>query len=132
ELLDGPVGALARLEQARSVAFDGPDAEPLTRDALLALPPGDWQGLRLSRVPASRRIVVDFPAHELFAAVSRGEAVAVSPLRTGLAVWRVGRTTHVAHRVLDALETALLDVVDAGGTFADLCEAAAVTRSVAT
>ena len=46
--------ALARFEWALGAVFDAPDAETITPEHLAALPPADWAGLRLGRVPALR------------------------------------------------------------------------------
>ena len=47
---------LARMDWALRGAFDAADAPVITRDALAALPPDDWPGLRLLLHPSVRQV----------------------------------------------------------------------------
>ena len=63
---------LAALEWALVDTFDAADAAPLQREALAALRPERWESMRLQLVPASVRIGVRWPVHELYAALAGG------------------------------------------------------------
>lgn len=122
-------GDLARLERARAEVFDGPDAAPLARDDLAALPPDEFPRLPLRLVPASALLELSSNADELWDAIEDGRPPpgpdAAAPPRAVL-VWR--RSITVIHRTLGADEAAALRRVHGGGAnFGDVCEALAAT-----
>ena len=111
---------LARLERARIEVFDGPDAEPLTQDAVAAL--GDaLPGLAVSWVPSSVVVPIAWTVDELWSAIEDGEPF-TSPVAEDRAilVWR--RDVAVLHRTLDADEARLAAPIARGATFAEVCE----------
>ncbi len=114
---------LARLEWALSEAFDGPDAAALVREDLAAIAPDRFPDLVFSLHPTARRMSLDWPAHEwLRAAVdpSSSEApVDPTPRPTTLVVWRRGEVPE--HRLVSEREGRLLDALESGGSFGDLC-----------
>jgi hypothetical protein len=113
---------LARLERARTEAFDGgADAEPLTREGLAALGAGDFGGLPLRLVPSARIVTLGSNADELWDALEQGAPppAPAAATRTVL-VWR--RDVTVVHRTLDPDEAGLVAALAAGTTFADACD----------
>ena len=111
---------LARLEWARGNVFDAPDAEPLGLDALRAVSPEDWGGLRFALVPAVDLLIVDWPVHEIWAAGESAGEDTIVPRRTALRVWREGFAVY--HAAMDGAEEAALVRLRAGEPFAAVCE----------
>ncbi|MGH8352597.1 MAG: HvfC/BufC family peptide modification chaperone [Pseudomonas sp.] len=119
-----PLAELARLEWAFTLAFDAPEGEPLTLEAMAALPPAEWPGLRVCLLPsvqwqlcrynslalwrALKAEAEDFPAGQ---ALER-EAVCL--------IWRQGLVSR--YRSLGPAEAeALHGMAQAGWSFAELC-----------
>lgn len=112
---------LARLERARVEAFDGPDAEPLTRDRVAALAPEEFPGLRLRLVPTAAFVLLTTNADDMWDALeAEAELPAAAPARRTVLVWR--RDVTVIHRTLEDDEASALHRVAGGGTFASMCE----------
>lgn len=112
---------LARLERARIEAFDGPDADVLTRDAVAALPPEEFPSLRLALVPTATLLLISTNADDVWDAIEDESAIpaAIEGPRTVL-VWRRGVT--VIHRTLEPDEASALQQLSARATFAGVCE----------
>lgn len=115
---------LAALERARVEVFDGPDAEPLTQDAVAAL--GDeLPGLAVAWVPSSVVVSLAWTVDDVWSAIEDGIADGESPPapvaepRTVL-VWR--RDVAVLHRTLDADEAQLAPPIARGALFAEVCD----------
>ena len=108
---------LARLEWARVDAFDAPDAEPLGKSDLHAIPPDAWATVRLTPIPALAVVSCDWPVHDVWAdpAGSRPE-----PSPTTLRVWR--QEHRVFHARVDSFEAAALGRLLAGEPFANVCD----------
>lgn len=112
---------LARLERARVEAFDGPDAEPRTRDQLASLPPEAFPGLRLRLVPTAAFVLLTTNADDVWDAFERGaELPAAEEASRTVVVWR--RDIAVIHRTLEEDEEPALRRIASGGTFASMCE----------
>jgi hypothetical protein len=111
---------LARLELARTDAFDAPDATPLRAADLCVVAPEDWPGLRFELIAAIDVIRSAWPVHRVWAEPT----VAVSESPTILRVWR--QDFRVFHAAIDAAEDAAFSVVTAGGRFEAVCEALAI------
>jgi hypothetical protein len=118
---------LAALERARLDAFDAADSPVEGRDALAALAPERWGGLRLRLAPSLRSFRLGWPVERLWAAHERGEpAPEIAPLDHVACVWR--RDERVLHRSMDELEGACLGAALAGASFGLLCERVAMER----
>jgi hypothetical protein len=118
---------LAALERARLDAFDAADSPVEGRDALAALSPERWGGLRLRFAPSLRLLRLGWPVERLWAAHERGEpAPEIAPLDHAACVWR--RDERVLHRSMDELEDACLAAAVAGASFGVLCERIAMQR----
>ncbi|MBA2542330.1 MAG: putative DNA-binding domain-containing protein [Deltaproteobacteria bacterium] len=113
---------LARLERARTEAFDGPDAKALTRDAVAALPPEEFPGLRLRLVPTARFVLLSTNADDVWDALENDQPMPTprTDVRRELLVWR--RDLTVIHRSLEEDEASALHRITGGGTFANVCE----------
>lgn len=116
---------LARLERARTEAFDGPDAAPLLRDAVAALPPEEFPGLQLRLVPTAKIVLLTTNADEVWHAIENDRPVPAArsgtpDVRRSVLVWR--RDITVIHRVLEQDEASCLHRISGGGTFANMCE----------
>lgn len=115
---------LARFEWALVEAFDAVDAPVLRREALAAVAPERWAGLRFALAPSLRLLSLAHPVHERLPADADGEAPprTPSPLTarpTHYRVWR--RDESVRWTEIDADERALLGDVAEGTPFGALC-----------
>jgi hypothetical protein len=138
---------LARLERLRFELFDGPDAEALTLDWVRALPPASLPDLALRAVPCLATLSTKFAIAPLWRALEDARAGAKRPedrsaedrpaedrpatldagvpppgSRGTILIWRKDLT--VFHRALDADEIVCLPLLQAGTTFAAICERA--------
>jgi hypothetical protein len=114
---------LSRLEWALLEAFDAADAAALPREALAAVAPERWAGLRLIFQPALRLLALDFPVDRLRLAHDREDAelpAALAPLPTQVCVWR--SEERVFHRALEPIEAEALALALAGACFGRVCE----------
>jgi hypothetical protein len=111
---------LAALERARIEVFDGPDAPPLTRAAVVALGP-DLPELLLAWVPSSVVVPLSWAVDDLWSALEDDEPP-FEPARADrvVLVWR--RDVSVLHRTLDPDEAKLAPQIAIGTRFADVCE----------
>ena len=138
---------LARMDWALRGAFDAADAPVITRQALAALPPDAWPGLRLVLHPSVRQLALHWAVEAAWHALRTAadgagsdaidadgadsadstegdpELPAPAELAHALLVWRRGLETQ--WRSLAAAEAALLHAVANGVCFGDLCEQAA-------
>lgn len=116
---------LAALEWALVDAFDAPDAPVLGREALAALPPERWAGLRLALHPAAQRLPLRWPVPALRRAWQdeRPLSPPEAPRPTPTLVWR--RDERVRFRPLEPLEAELLAAAQSGEPFDALCARAA-------
>ncbi|HEY6463008.1 MAG TPA: DNA-binding domain-containing protein [Polyangiaceae bacterium] len=110
ETLDGFAADLARLEWAMVEVIHEPALPPVTMEALAAIPPESWGGVRLTAAKALRLLSFAYPVNDYFQAV-RDEKYPEVPgphpsstavYRSGPTVWRLGLTPPM-QRVLAAL-----------------------------
>ena len=113
---------LARLERARTEAFDGgADASPLTRDDLAALGADGFPSLRLQLVPSSRIVTMTTNADDLWDALeSKQPPPDPAPAARTVLVWR--RDVTVVHRTLEPDEARVIPLLADGVTFEEACE----------
>jgi hypothetical protein len=123
------LGDMAAFEWLLGLAFDAPDAEPLSRDALAAVAPETWPVLRFVWHPALATATLGHDVSAFHRACADGGEPDAAPatLDTPLtwAAWRAPETYQVRYRDLAAEEAAALSAATAGGVFADLCDAIA-------
>jgi hypothetical protein len=110
---------LARLERARTDAFDAPDATPIDDAALRAVPPETWPLLRFRAIPALRVLRLAWPVHLSW---STPAAAPAAPAPTALRVWR-GDEYRVFHAPLEPRAATALERLAAGEPFATICAA---------
>lgn len=114
---------LARLERARTDAFDGPEAEPLRREHLAEIPPEEIAFLQLPLVPTAQLVLLRSIADEVWTALENERELPEEPAeakpRTVL-VWR--RDITVYHRTLADDEAEVLAALAGGATFGEACE----------
>ena len=124
---------LARLDRLRFELFDGPDAEALTLEAVRAMPPESLPELVLRTVPCLATLATELAIAPLWRALESSAAAgdqteaggeAQSPPRSPgtFLIWRKDLT--VFHRLLDADEIVCLPLLQAGTTFAAICDRA--------
>lgn len=110
---------LARLERSVQEVFDAPRATPLTTDALLAVPPGEWGALRLATAPALRLLAFTHPVNVWYQAWRETGTVGPAPARapSWLALYR--REWRVWRAPLSSEQHALLTALGRGATLAE-------------
>jgi hypothetical protein len=125
----------ARMDWALRDAFDAADAPLLDPAYLAALSPEDWPALVLHLHPSVRRVALAWsiePAWRVLRAWEPGdeqpELPAPTPHAHSLLVWRTPpeQGLDTRWRSLEPLEASLLQAVEAGRSFACLCETAAL------
>jgi Putative DNA-binding domain len=118
------VAEMARFEWALGLAFDSPNATPITADALMALPQEAWETLAFSTLPSLHRLILAFEAPQAW---QRREEVDAGNLEVERApeplTWAIWRPDLVSNfRSLEADEAAMLDALVEGRPFPELCE----------
>ena len=115
---------MLHFERALADALDAADAPQPGTDALAAVAPEDWGGLRPRPHPALTRLALSHDVPALWAEM-RAEAPPRAPVRQPAPVeWAVWRDRElVTHYVsLSAAEAAVLDGALDGADFATICE----------
>lgn len=120
---------VATLELALARALDAPDATPLARDTLAALPAERWPSAEFRLVPSAAllRVAHDLErCAELCQVAERDSALSLPTQSEGLAliVWRRGHA--VRFRRLAPLEALVLEQFAGGLRFEQVCASAAV------
>jgi hypothetical protein len=127
------LGALARLEWARTDVFDQADESVLTLDAIRAWPVDRFGELPLALVRAHRLLTLPAGTGDLWDAIGPEAAVdrvtmtgptdarSSSDASESVVVWR--QETAVYHRVVDATERQTLEHLAAGTCFGLICDA---------
>lgn len=118
---------LARLERARTCAFDGAEVRALARENLADFPPEEIAFLQLPLVPTAVILTLYSIADEVWTALEnerpvpdeQGEPAAPAKPRSVL-VWR--REITVYHRTLADDEAEVLRALARGATFGEACE----------
>lgn len=125
----------AAFEWALGVAFDAPDAVLLGPDAMAAVPPQAWGGLRFDTHPALSLLSTAYsvvPFQQAIAAEREpdGAPAALADPVTW-AVWRDPETLKVTFRSLAADEADVARLLVDGAPFSAMGEAAALTGDAA-
>jgi hypothetical protein len=117
---------LARWQWEAALAFDGPNATPVTLDAFASVAPERWPQLTFAFHPTLQRLELATNAVALFKALSAEDlstpdipAPQVGEPRAWV-IWRKKLATNF--RSLEPAEAAALDSVIAGNTFQEMCE----------
>ncbi len=112
---------LAALEWAILDVFDATDAPVMDAGVLAAVHPERWPDLRFELTPAVRVLDLEWPVHEVWTAVQRGEPPAgLARTPTILRVWR--QHYSVFHCPIDPAEGAALAAIISGARFAEVCD----------
>jgi hypothetical protein len=119
------VAEMARFEWAMGEAFDAPNAQPVTAEALMSLAPEVWETLSFSPLPSLRRLTLTFDVPQAWQRRDEQQPgdLEVEPTAEPVewAIWRPERMTNF--RSLESDEALLLDALAEGRPFPDLCEA---------
>lgn len=116
---------MARFEWALGEAFDAADAEPLTFAQLAAAPPQAWESLRLSFIPALRRLRLTYQAPQAF--LRRGEVtpgeldVPAEDSDVEWLIWRPAADADAQFRSMAPDEADALDAARGGANFPEIC-----------
>ncbi len=114
---------IADLEKALADAFDGPDAAPLTIDALAGLAPEAWPPLTFVPHPTAIRLRFRTNAAEIWAALKE-QAAPPKPIRFpephSIIVWR--QDFMARFRPMQAEEAMMWNETAKGVSFGVLCE----------
>ncbi len=122
----GPARDLARFERAFVDVFDGPDAEPVTLEAVQALPAEAWPAARLTLQPGLTVVSLAHPVHPIRTAVKQGQTPsrAIAPAPTEVALWR-GADLKVHYKSIDAAEARIVAALRDGLPLGDAIAGAA-------
>lgn len=115
---------LARFEWAQGEVFDAPDDEALSIDAVGAIPPERWAGLRLLPRAALCRLDLASNAPALVVARFAGQTLPRLRAARRARAWLLWRDAalDVRWRSMNADEAAAWDTLAAGETFGTICE----------
>lgn len=117
------VAEIAQLEKSLADAFDGPDAEPLCIDALVAIAPEEWPKLVFEPHPTAARFTFRTNAADIWTALKNEETPPKPehlPDPQPILVWRRDLMAHF--RPLSAEEAMMWDEAAKGVRFGVLCE----------
>ena len=120
---DREVAELAWLDWSLRRAFDGPDATPISPDALSGI---DWDSAILRIVSTLRMTSISTNCAAIWTALSEEKAPPVAArLHTPMAlrVWRRDLSPHF--RAIDSMEQQALSMACDGASFAAMCSAIA-------
>jgi hypothetical protein len=121
---------MAHFEWAMGEAFDAADAEPLSANTVMALPPDAWETLGFTPLPSLRRLTLAWEVPQAWQRREEAEPgnleVKQAAEATGWVIWRPELETN--YRSLEPDEAVLLDALIEGQPFPAMCEAiAAIT-----
>lgn len=120
----GVVADLARVERAMEDVFDAPQREPVSVDALLAIPQESWPSVRFEIIPALRLFQLDHPVNGYITAVREERHMDLpTPQTDWMTVWRQEFT--VWRKRLDREQYTLLTELQAGKTLGEALETCA-------
>ena len=120
------IAELAQLEWALGVAFDAPDADPVTADQLRERDPEQWGAFALH--PAVQMLAFEWNVGAIWQALHKEEEppeAEVAP--AAWLVWRANLQPHF--RSMEALEVKALRLMGEGESFTEVCEQAAADGS---
>jgi hypothetical protein len=120
---DLDIAELAGMDWLLRQAFDGPDAEALSLDALTDLTADDWEKLGFCFVPTLALSPLRFNTPAIWRALDQGASPPTAlrlPASAGLCVWRRGWQPHF--RTLDETEFAALSRLCESARFAEVCQ----------
>lgn len=123
---DPEVAELAWLDWSLRRAFDGPDADPITAEALAQV---DWDRVVLTLSPTLTIGEMTTNSAAIWSALAEGQgppAVERLPAPAALRVWRQGLSPQ--YRTIDTFERRALALVLDGCGFAQLCDRLAETK----
>ncbi|WP_439886886.1 HvfC/BufC family peptide modification chaperone [Pseudomonas sp. MBLB4123] len=119
-----PLGELARLEWAFTLAFDAPAGQPLTLEQMAGLAPQEWPALQVRLLPSVQWQACRFNSLAIWRAHKEQAAFPGSselPQALVCLIWRQGLISR--YRSLEPAEAAALHgMAVAGWSFAELCE----------
>ena len=114
---------LASLEWMLAGAFDAPNDDVASVEALSQIPPDRWSNLRFELHASTQHLVLESNAPTLFKALSAEQPADEARLLDKPQRWLIWRQDLTPqYRSIGASEAAALDTIVAGGTFADVCE----------
>ncbi|MSP24844.1 MAG: DUF2063 domain-containing protein [Myxococcales bacterium] len=118
----GPARELAAFELAFIRAFDAAEVTPLDVGRVAMVPATEWPNMRLGIHPHVELFALEFPVHEVRAAVREGQTPErqLAASLTFVAVWRAADRV-VYHRPLAAGEYALLSSLRVGTPLGAAC-----------
>ncbi|MFT7616888.1 MAG: hypothetical protein ACI97A_000518 [Planctomycetota bacterium] len=115
---------VASVERATNVCFDEKNVTSVPADDILNITPEAWGALRLSLIPAHRRLALQFPVDEFIEARKEDRHLEVPAERDSwLLLYR--RDYTVWRTTLSESQFVILETLEQGGTLLDAIEAAA-------
>jgi hypothetical protein len=118
------VAELARWEWTMNEVFDAADAEPIDVQALAAVAPEEWAGLKFELHPSLRRLELKWNAPQLWKALTGETSAPAAAEEEEPVAWLLWRCDlQIYFRPLPPSEARALDAVALGQTFGELCDA---------
>ena len=116
---------LIRLERAILEVFLGPDARPLSVEAMKGIPAAQWPSIRITVHPALQVINSEWRVDEILRAVESEQPLPKPRHERGaILVWR--NNYSVNYRPLEDLERNALNMIRIGYPIGAMCEAIAI------
>lgn len=113
---------MAAFEWAQGLVFDAADAPVAGLDALAAVPPEAWAGLRFGLHPAVQQLVLHWNVPQAWQVLETGEAPDLQS-SDGASSWLLWRAELMSHwRSLGEDEASALEALREGRNFGELCE----------
>jgi len=123
---------LAQWEWAMNAVFDAADAEPIGVQALAAVAPEAWGGLKFELHPSLRRLDLGWNAPQLWKALTGATPAPEAAKADEVVAWLLWRRElQIYFRPLPAAEAQALDAAGNGQNFGELCVALCATLSEA-
>lgn len=112
---------LARFEWALGLAFDAPDAVPITGENVARVAPQAWPGMRFNLHPSVQLLALSSNAPKIWQAIDAGDKPPGASMRDAPGVWLVWRKGHEPfYRRLPPEEAWALKAVARGRDFSAL------------
>lgn len=114
---------MAELEWKMGLAFDADDEPVVGADDVARVAPHEWPRMRLRLHPSLQRMRLHLNVGAIRRAMQREEMLPATQALESAQSWVAWRKNSIAHyRRLGGDESAALDALAAGATFAQLCE----------
>ncbi len=111
---------MAEFEWAMTLAFDAPDAAPLSTEEMASVPPQSWPEMTFALHPSVQRLTLHTNVPQIWKAADKNEHL--PPVKAETADWILWRRDYKTYfRSLNGDESFALERAASGASFADIC-----------